>query len=36
PLPQGWEERTTNTGRKYYVCHDTRITQVRSPSGRDG
>lgn len=35
PLPQGWEERMTNTGRKYYVCHETRTTQVRSPSGDD-
>lgn len=28
PLPAGWEERTTATGRPYYVCHHTRTTQV--------
>lgn len=28
PLPSGWEERETSSGRPYYVCHHTRVSQV--------
>lgn len=27
-VPLGWEERTTGYGRRYYVSHETRTTQV--------
>ncbi|CAM9860502.1 unnamed protein product, partial [Hapterophycus canaliculatus] len=29
PLPSGWEERVTGTGRPYFVCHETRVSQVK-------
>lgn len=33
-LPLGWEQRTTGDGRIYYVCHDTRTSQVIGPLRR--
>ena len=37
PLPSGWEERTASTGRPYFVCHHTRVSQVnRFDLGRCG
>ncbi|CAM9629055.1 unnamed protein product [Scytosiphon promiscuus] len=32
PLPSGWEERVTGTGRPYYVCHETRVSQWERPT----
>eukprot|EP00752_Nemacystus_decipiens_P002303 g2179.t1 len=32
PLPSGWERRTTPTGRPYYVCHHTRVSQWERPT----
>ncbi|XP_068933678.1 E3 ubiquitin-protein ligase Itchy homolog [Petaurus breviceps papuanus] len=31
PLPPGWEKRTDNNGRVYFVNHNTRITQWEDP-----
>lgn len=31
PLPAGWEQRKTNTGRVYYVDHNNRTTQFTDP-----
>lgn len=31
PLPPGWEQRKTNTGRVYYVDHNNRTTQFTDP-----
>ncbi|XP_072353453.1 E3 ubiquitin-protein ligase NEDD4-like isoform X5 [Scyliorhinus torazame] len=32
PLPPGWEEKTDNLGRTYYVNHNNRTTQWQRPS----
>uniref|UniRef100_A0A4W3HL28 HECT-type E3 ubiquitin transferase n=1 Tax=Callorhinchus milii TaxID=7868 RepID=A0A4W3HL28_CALMI len=32
PLPPGWEEKTDNLGRTYYVNHNHRSTQWQRPS----
>ncbi|XP_072108351.1 E3 ubiquitin-protein ligase NEDD4-like isoform X9 [Mobula birostris] len=32
PLPSGWEEKTDNLGRTYYVNHNNRTTQWQRPS----
>ena len=32
PLPPGWEEKTTENGRKYYINHTTRSTQWHRPT----
>ena len=32
PLPNGWERRTDNLGRNYYVDHNTRSTTWTRPS----
>ncbi|XP_067840074.1 E3 ubiquitin-protein ligase NEDD4-like isoform X11 [Heptranchias perlo] len=32
PLPAGWEEKTDNLGRTYYVNHNNRTTQWQRPS----
>nr|XP_014350264.1 PREDICTED: E3 ubiquitin-protein ligase NEDD4-like isoform X4 [Latimeria chalumnae] len=32
PLPPGWEEKTDNLGRTYYVNHNNRTTQWHRPS----
>lgn len=31
PLPPGWEQRKTNTGRVYFVDHNNRTTQFTDP-----
>ncbi|CAH0057248.1 unnamed protein product [Clonostachys solani] len=31
-LPEGWEEQVTETGRKYYIDHNTKTTSWRLPS----
>lgn len=31
PLPAGWEQRKTNTGRVYFVDHNNRTTQFTDP-----
>lgn len=31
-LPPGWEQRTTQDGKTYYVDHKTRTTQWEYPS----
>ena len=31
PLPPGWEQRISNSGRPYYVNHRTRTTQWNKP-----
>ncbi|KJE90630.1 ubiquitin ligase [Capsaspora owczarzaki ATCC 30864] len=31
PLPHGWEQRTSPTGRVYFVNHSTRVTQWEDP-----
>ena len=31
-LPEGWEARSTTTGRYYYVNHHTRSTQWQKPT----
>ena len=31
PLPSGWEMRMTNTGRIYFVDHNTKITTWDDP-----
>ena len=33
PLPPGWEEKTDNLRRTYYVDHNTRTTTWRRPTG---
>jgi hypothetical protein len=32
PLPEGWEEKTDNKGRSYYIDHNTRRTQWDRPT----
>ena len=32
PLPQGWEQKTDDTGRVYYVNHQSRTTQWNRPT----
>jgi hypothetical protein len=32
PLPPGWEERTDQYGRTYYVNHNSRTTQWARPT----
>lgn len=32
PLPEGWEERKTESGRLYYVNHRTKTTQWIKPT----
>ena len=32
PLPPGWEEKMTESGRKYYINHTTRTTQWERPT----
>ena len=32
PLPEGWEERTDDQGRHFYVNHQTRTTQWERPT----
>lgn len=36
PLPVGWEQRKTNTGRVYYVDHNNRTTQFTDPRWMNG
>lgn len=34
PLPLGWEMRTTNEGRAYYLDHSSRITTWKRPTSK--
>ena len=36
PLPWGWQRRTDDLGRTYYVDHNTRTTSWHQPSFNEG